>query len=41
MITRTTEIVLDAKKEEEVIVVVSAMSKVTDKLIELCDLAEK
>ncbi len=41
MINRTTDIVLEAKKEEEVLVVVSAMSKVTDTLIELCNLAEK
>ncbi len=40
MILRTTDIVLEAKKEEKVLVVVSAMSQVTNKLIDLCNFAE-
>jgi aspartokinase len=40
MIKKTTDIILNLKKQENLLVVVSAMSHVTNKLIELCELAE-
>jgi len=41
MIQKTSEIILEAKKHDDIIVVVSAMSKVTNQLNELCDSAQK
>lgn len=40
MIEKTAKIVVDAKKEDSIIVVVSAMSGVTNTLIEICELAK-
>jgi aspartokinase len=40
MITRTAKIILDASEKEEVVVVVSAMTKITDSLIEIYTVIE-
>lgn len=40
MIEKTAKIVVDAKKEDSIIVVVSAMSGITNTLIEICELAK-
>jgi aspartokinase len=43
MIQKTAQIIIDTKNnsKEDIIVVVSAMSTVTNTLIELCELAKK